>query len=304
MVNQQYDLDTSTPFGQPSDARLFFTPFSQNGDFAVLRPTISRVLNTAPPADHVYRFTIEGTFGDDPGSQGKVTLGGTQLAIDKWTPDSIIVKVPPVFVPSGKFEVSIGPRKSEQAPFIDWVIPFTYTLTGQGTLQYVMTANCHLRADARGMRNLPQDVPAFTPLPTWALADSNGSVSASGELRDTQNNLVEQWSGGGALAWNDPAVNPTKNFVGCSGVFDHASSTIQSFVLLGEGDFTGTPHPESAGFKGITLPMTLTVNGQTLQINGNTLNAASNQLGTYGMSATLQWPSVLPANAPTDDDGR
>ena len=94
----------------------------------------------------------------------------------------------------------------------------------------------------------------------------------------------------------------------CAGNFDHASSSLLGFAVGAAGTFTKTtPSGDvvgSATIAGIKVPMDLTMDWQTLRINGDTLNANPNQLGNNGVSATLQWPPVLPSNPPTDDDGR
>jgi len=301
-----YDLDRSVFSDGPSTAQLLFFSHAGNGDFAILRPTIFRLLNTAPggTGQRFYRWTLEGTFGDDPGPAGRsVMYGTTPLDVLSWDNGSILVKVPAAPIPSGALQVSVGSRKSEPVKLTEWVIPFTYTLIGEDTLQYVLTANCRLRADVRGFRNAPMDVLSWPPIVTWTLADSNGNLAASGQLHDSTGHLVEQWSGGGPLPWFDPATNPT-NFVLCQGNLDHATSTVQAFVVQASAQYSTLSGPAAATIRGIAVPMVLTMDWQTLRINGDTLTANPDQLGSHGVSATLQWPSVLPSNAPADDDGR
>ena len=307
-----YDLDrTVFPNGTPSTARLQFLDHPAHGDFAILRPTIYRVLNTAPAAgQNFYRWTLDGTYGDDPGlAKRTVTLGTTPLDVLQWDYFSVIVKVPPAPIPAGAMQVAVGTRKSEPVRLTEWLIPFTYEFVGEETLKYTLKVNCRLRADVRGFRNQPRDALIWTPTPTWSLEDSNGNLTTSGELHNpVTHELVEAWSGGGPLPWADPAQTNQQNMVLCAGIFDHASSSLTGFAVGAAGTFTKTTESGtevgSATIAGIKIPMTLTMDWQTLRINGDTLNANPNQLGNNGISAALQWPPVLPSNPPTDDDGR
>ena len=138
MQRDGYDLDPSIfETGEKSVSQLKFLHHPANGDFAILRPTIYRALNTAPGAGQTfYRFTLDGSFGDDPGpARRSVSLGATQLDVLSWDPTQVILKVPSP-IPSGKFQVSIGPRKSEAVPLTEWLIPFTYDFVGFGSFEF------------------------------------------------------------------------------------------------------------------------------------------------------------------------
>jgi len=305
MQRDGYDLDPSIfDTGEKSVAQLRFLHHPANGDFAILRPTIYRALNTAPGAGQTFfRFTLDGSFGDDPGpARRSVSLGATQLDVLSWNPTQVILKVPSP-IPSGKFQVSIGPRKSEAVPLTEWLIPFTYDFVGLDTLQYQITMNCRLRADVRGARALPVDALAWPPTATWELEDSGGSVSVSGDLSDTSGKLLEHWTGGGSLRWYDPAVKPLTNFVMCSGGFDQPSSTV-FLGLAAAGNFSKAPASGTgtASLDGIIPPTVLTVDWQTMTINGNTITVTP--ATNHGVSASLSWPSVTPTNMPVDDDPR
>jgi hypothetical protein len=208
-------------------------------------------------------------------------------------------------MPSGDIQVVVGGRKSEPVAMTEWNVPFTYRLIGEGSLKYTVVLNVKIRADIRGQRFLPQDVPTFAPIVVWTLSDSSGTVSASGEKRDSQNKLIEKWTGGGALVPLKP-TGPTSNYIHFQGNFDKPSSTLKNFLLVSTGTFNtlAGANAGSALLNGITFPMNLSVDWATLRINGNTITANPGQLGPYGVSATLQWPSVLPTNAPTDQDQR
>jgi hypothetical protein len=231
-----------------------------------------------------------------------VSLGTTPLEVLEWYPSYIHLKVPSP-IPSGEVQVAIGSRKSQPVRVTEWLIPFTYSLVGEGTLQYTLKLNCRLRGDVRGFRNLPEEVPYWVPIGTWALEDTDGSLNVSGELRDAQGVLQEAWTGGLSLRWLDPGHTNPLNYVTCSGAFDQPSSSLYPFAVGGTAQFSRGPAGNgTAFFEGIAVPIRLTMDWQTRRINGGTI-AVPGPLSNRGVSATLSWPEVLPVNPPTDDDG-
>jgi hypothetical protein len=319
MKDHGYDLDRSIfapePPGSPlplkSKAKL---QFFHNGTSEILRPTIQRIINTI---NDRYLWTIEGSFGIDPGrASGTVTYGTRTLEIVSWSaggqgggsggPDSILVAVPADLrtnPPSGDIVVAVGDRKSEPVPMTEWLLPFTYTLIGEETLNYVVKVNCRLRADVRGVRNGPADALIYPSTVTWALADSDGSVSASGVLRDPGGRLLEAWSGGGALRAFEPTASTLPgNFVSFSGVIDLATSRLRLLPLIAIGDYQRTtPAGTStvmASLKGVSL-LDLTLDSTTLGIKAGSVAVPPQQLTSPDLSATLTWPDVMPINPPT-----
>lgn len=310
MQAKGYDLDRSVFSTGPSKAQLLFHS-GGNGDFTIIRPTIMRVLNTAPAANEsLYRITIEGSFGDDPGASSRqVTYGGATLDVQSWDAGSIIARLPDP-PPSGSVQVSVGTHKSEKVPITEWVVPFTYNWTGQDTLKYVIQFECHLRADVRGIRFQPEQAlgPVTTAVET--LSDSGGSLSASGSKLDSQGRVTETWSGGGVLPWLPPRPTvPPQNFVSCAGFVNQNSSAIISFAPLAGGTFT-VSKPNSSNTTGtgdtvgLPLPLALQVDWPTRTVKGGKVDADPAQLGTYGVSATLIWTDTPPTLAPTDQDER
>jgi hypothetical protein len=293
-----YDLDQSIfENNTPSKAKLEFHHHPANGDFAILRPAILRVL--AFVGQKNYQFTLDGTFGDDPGpGKRSASYGGVPLDIVQWNHDSVILDLP-LTLPSGRVELALSTRKSLAVPITEWLIPFTFTYHDQETLQYVIKVNCRLRADVRGFRNAPGDSLIWSPpIPASSLTDVSGSLVASGQLHDSTGQLVDAWSGGSALTPLDPTQAIPQNYALCVGAFDQATSTLQRFIVTAAGAYNSTLSGVSAGeIQNIAVPMTLTMDWATLRINGDTLNAT-------GVNGTLQWPSVLPANVPVDADGR
>ena len=306
MQAQGYDHDKSAFATGPSKAVLSFSNGAANGLFEELRPTVMRVLVTAPGAgSNLERFTIEGSFGEDPGPAARsVTYGGGPLNVAGWDAGSISVELPAT-PPSGNLRVTAGTHASEIVPITEWTIPFTYTFNGPETLQYVLTVSCRLRADVRGIRIQPG--PSMLPATTsvTALQDSGGTLVASGVRHNANGTVAEQWSGGQSLAWLAPGTAPS-GFVLCQGFFNSSQAALAAFVVSGTGVYTATGSgggPRSGSIRGIQVPMPINMDWATLTINGDSLTADSAQLGS-GNAATLSWPSVGPSNAPVSTDPR
>lgn len=304
MQTNGYDDDVSPN----STAKLQFKFNTEHGEFEIIRPTILRILYEANNATEKYfKWLIEGTFGTDPGPGNRhVMYGTTELEVVHWYDYGIVVKVPTANMPSGDIQVVIGTRKSEPVPLTEWTVPFKYTLIGDGSLTYTVNLNVKIRADIRGQRFLPQDLPTFGPIVVWTLCDSSGTSLASGEYRDNGGRLIERWSGSRTLKPLTP-TGPANNYVHFQGNFDKPSSKLINFVVVSTGTFdtyTGGANSGLAGINGIPVPMNITVEWPTLKILGNTITANPGQLGAHGRSATLQWPTVVPTNAPTDQDQR
>ena len=297
-------------FSSSVKVRLFYHP--QNGDFAILTPTIQRVLNTSRGSDGKWRWTVEGNFGDAPGAGAhSVTYGGTPLDILSWTSTSILVQVPNQ-VPSGEMQVAVGVRKSETVPITEWKIPFTYTLIGKGTLKQVIHVDCHLRADIRGIRNGPGDLfPSWIPIQTWALYDTSGQLDASGTYTDP-GGTTTTWSGGGILPWTGDPASTATNFVQCQGAIAITPSTaplsidqasLQYFTLIASGNYSGGHAIDLGSLQGIALPMTLQMDPATFRIQAGKI-PATGSLGSLGVSATLEWPETDASYVPGDLDAR
>lgn len=303
MQQNGYDQDPSP--ASVAQMKFFFN--AANGDFEIIRPTITRVLYEANnQAEPFFKWLIEGTFGADPGpANRRVVYGTTQLEVVRWEDYGIVVKIPKTNIPSGDIQVIIGTRKSQPVPMTEWTVPFTYTLIGEETLKYVVKITAKLRADVRGQRFVPGTDPTYSPIVVWTLEDTTGNVTASGSLHDNQGKLIERWTGGSTLKPLTP-TGPTLDYAHFQGNFDRASSKLMNFLIVSTGRFDtlSGANRGSGGINGITIPMSITVNWPTLRINGNTINANPGQLGAYGVSATLQWPNVTPTNAPVEQDQR
>jgi len=302
MQRKGYDIDKASPKAGGFSAKLAFFSFT---DFAILRPTISRLgfrgSSVAAPFPRLY---IEGTFGEDPGVKGSVHWGSTPLTIVKWLPNEIEVRVPsgPPY-PTEPVFVKIDERESNPARFTLWSLPLTYTLTGRGSLSAVVTFNCLLRADVRGNRFEPEEVPVVITNNASYLLDSSGTVMASGSATAP----TETWSGGASLSPLplDQSPAPATNYVSCGGTIN---GTTRQVTLLPGVQATFNKNNGAGGFInsiiGFQTGIVIDVDWPTRALKAKSVTSTTWPIPTETL--VVSWPGVIPVagTAPVDADPR
>ncbi|MDZ4723309.1 MAG: hypothetical protein SGI97_05335 [candidate division Zixibacteria bacterium] len=156
------------------------------GDFGILSPSI-RYMAVVEHFDTLY---ITGFFGSDPGSKGRVIVGGTELPIYSWEPGMIFAFIPNTGVGSvGPVTVEIdgltGPssstkRKSNVVNLTEWHGLFTYKADDFGSLLGKIVIDAHFRADVHSFRDFPHTTPGYYSVVFPAMDDSYGTASVSG----------------------------------------------------------------------------------------------------------------------------
>lgn len=301
MQDKGYDLDPSE-LGVATMKFFFGTNKS-----LMLRPTISRIIYEAnSPQYNKTKWLIEGTFGPDPGAGNRKVMWGTrEMEVLSWNElEGIKVKLGAAPYPKDYIQVIRGTRMSNRVPMTDWVVPVTYTLTGQGSLKYVVTMNLKMRVDCRGARFLPEQVPQRYPTVIWQLDDSTGQVTASGQYKPNQTTTVT-WSGGTAIKSTDSSF--PANGILFSGDMNILTGKIENFILQTSGTFTQKVTSSSgtvtttlgAGMDGyFTFPIPFNKTSYVIPAGGSDPTLP---LGTpYNVSATLTWGAATPVNPPTD----
>jgi hypothetical protein len=302
MQTKAYDIDPS----EQGVAQLKF--FFGANKSVILRPTISRVIYTANnQAYNKTKFTIEGTFGKDPGAANRKVMWGTrELEVLSWNElEGIKVKLGPKPYPQDYIQVIRGTRKSNRVPMTEWTVPFTYTLTGQGTLKYVVTLNLKMRVDCRGARFTPEQTPQPYPMIVWWLDDSTGQVTASGSYKPNQNTTVT-WSGGTTLKSTDSVF--AANLIMFSGDFRLNLGKMQNFTLQDQGTFTqkvttssGTTTTTLSGGLDGYFTFDLPVNATSYVIPAGNAQPTLPLSTPYNVSASLTWAAASPVNPPTNN---
>jgi hypothetical protein len=310
MQEKGYDLDP----GQCHQARLVWYFASgpvgagERKQASILRPSINRVLHEAGAANGTH-FLLEGFFAKDadPASR-RVAWGDRILHVDEWEENFIRVSPPPPPYPSGDIEVIVGARKSNPVPMTEWVIPFSYKLTGKGSLECRINMTIKLRSDARTVRSKPEESPQGEPsMAIWTLHDSTGIVEASGSYKPNPDTTVT-WSGGSTLG--SAPLSP--HFLHAAATLSPTTSRLERMVLIASGEYT-VQNNASSTTRPASLDGFLFLGPDELNLrfdpNSHVLQAGSVRnifpVGTeHGVSAELKWPAVTPTSAPTDDTPR
>ncbi len=309
MQNRSFDLDPSplTP-EQPFRAQLIWRYHPAAPAYALL-PSIFRVLHEA--RDETFNFTkflVEGDLGEDPG-QGRRTVSWGDAAVqvlDWHETDGIRFKPPGPPYPTGDIQVIIGNRYSNRIPMTEWTIPFTYTLTGRGTLQNRIVFNAKFRADVHRFRFEPEETPRSLSNAFWQLADCDGSVSASGLYQPNPDTTIT-WSGGSPLVSEDPVTGSHPGLILFQGNVNLAGS-IENFRPSVTGTYRVTRNStvsEGGGvLDGFFLPQSISFNPATFTVTAGERPAPFAVQTQYGLSASLRWSTATPVSPPTADTPR
>lgn len=322
LVERAYDIDTSPP--DPDDPNSRGPAFlnwriSPTKPFYALRPSLYRALTTASESVFPFqKWTLEGDFGDDPGPDKRLVSWGDQvLKILSWDEETgIKVQPPSPPYPSGPIEVMIGSRRSNAVPMTQWNIPVTYTLAGKGSLQYRIEFTLRLRGDVHRGRAEPSGDLSHHPVVLMQLADSDGTVTASGQYKPDPDTTI-RWGGSKSLTsfyLNNQGATATADFIlGSTTVNPSGSTAIVNLSLMVVSmcdSFTTTASgtqqtPLTTILDGFLFPsLTTTINLQTGVLQGQSFTSSSPLSTPNGLSATLSWPSVSPEAAPTSETPR
>ncbi|MEW5797064.1 MAG: hypothetical protein AB1772_12005, partial [Candidatus Zixiibacteriota bacterium] len=200
MQNRGFDHDPTT------NARLRVRRLQNH--FGLLAPSIRYMF----VLEHTDTLFITGMFGSDPGSKGRVIVGGTELPILSWQPEMIATFIPNTGAGSaGPVTVEVdgltGPsysikRKSNVVNLTEWRGPFTFTERDAGSLTSTIVINAHLRADIHPFREMPHIAPTYYSVIFPAADDSYGAVEASGDFSytwpDSDPPSTDTWSWAGS----------------------------------------------------------------------------------------------------------
>jgi hypothetical protein len=179
MVSRGFDTDPQAP-----NAKLHVRHLNDN--FGLLAPSIL-FLSIKEAADSLI---IVGMFGGNPGTAGRVIVGGTDLLIYSWDTTQIKCFIPntgagsvgPVHV---EVDGQVGPstsvkRKSNVVNLTEWRGDLVYKHVQAGTLTGTITVHAHLRADLHPFREKPHEKPWNPAVFFNAAQDAYGEGAASG----------------------------------------------------------------------------------------------------------------------------
>ena len=186
-------------------------------EFGVLAPSI-QFLFSHPYDEELYLY---GLFGKDPGNDGQVTVGGSQLAVKEWARDDqtqldkIVCTLPFEGAgSSGDVQVTVRDHKSNirRLSLYKGDMKFTYDAARRPKIRdYAIT--CSSGSICSTSVPSPMRLP-FIPSPQYVNADdiSDAEFEASGELLLPDGTRVA-WEGSGDMVNNINGQSSDKGFI-------------------------------------------------------------------------------------------
>ncbi len=179
MQNRGFDTDPST------GAKLRVEHLLDG--FALLAPSIEFLTVD----EYTDSLLIAGMFGSDPGSHGRVFVGGTELPVSAWEPQLIHAVIPnsgagsvgPVWV---EVDGLTGPtysvkRKSNEVNLSEWRDTVTFDEQwADGSMSDSIKLHLHFRDDIHPFRDVPHLPPNKTIVIFNCVQDADGSSKSTG----------------------------------------------------------------------------------------------------------------------------
>ena len=144
-------------------------------------------------------LTLHGLFGNDPGADGQISVGGTNCPASSWQPDKIVCTIG--FADQGDVYVRVNGIKSNVVPLTSWNVVFNYEDDWDTTtsLKSDISLFIHLRADLHRYRTAPdKDAPKRQPQNVLAAQDSTCTYNNSGSAQSSSGATIT-YSGDGTL---------------------------------------------------------------------------------------------------------
>ncbi len=175
LKSRNMHIRTVNDSGVIFQTRFNYTPGT--GNFGILAPSIRFMAIL----EHQDSLEMNGIFGSDPGSRGKLIIGGTELPIGLWSEGLIQAFIPNTGAGSvGPVTVEIDGRVSNVVNLTEWNGLITYHKYDAGSLKAKMEIHLHLRADVHQFRDAPGQPPHTYTLYIAAAEDSYGQCFAEG----------------------------------------------------------------------------------------------------------------------------
>lgn len=211
----------------PAGEELNFTTGTSNPEFGILAPSIMYMF----PNESQHQLTMQGSFGSDPGSGGKVTIGNTAVTVIDWSnPMQIVVDMTdPSLV--GDVTVEVRGHKSNVARLTQWEGDLNWALNSDGTLAQSLKMHSAFRADFRQFRTQIHVAPSdpVDPIYGQMVPPSFSTYACTGTNTFNPDPSTEQtitWAGNGSI----PAISqlgfasPSGNYFSIQGgVLSHTS---------------------------------------------------------------------------------
>ena len=286
---------------------------------ALPKPGSTTVQFLAPSIHHVetdeYRDELRliGRFGS---TRGEVTIDATPRTVKDWTPERIVVDLPPTGAGScGPVQVLVRGLKSNVRQLTEWTmeLDYTYTLLEAHGLKVAGLGRIRLRADVGATREAPGEEPAQPVRHTIATRESNLPLVASGSLPAGPCTIV--WSGSAVY----PAIPLVANDRELSAYLKVDTATRRASLGLALGaarpDFTQSGCNSTtnfqAGFGSLAekVMFPFPVENSTVMIPLHALSLRFDE--HYGLGAgqfetvmvRLKWQAIAANHPPLETDG-
>lgn len=260
---------------------------------------------------------LEGMFGDTP---GKVTINHEEVSIvGEWSPDKIIVELPPIDSSNGYGDVivTVNDHESNAVPLTLWEGEFTYTIVAEEMwapgLEQRAEVEIAIRADVHEYREKPGDEPDYRDSVKFTLPeDLSGQWSFEGtgkkgscaefELSGGGDLEVEREAEGSAFynAWGE--IHPKDQEIEMHFspiVGPDAGGTITLTDTC--GDSTAVTLPQMLVIVDMIIkPIQIKMDDQfVIQEDEKTSNTVFGQ--DIGAMGTLEWDSITPEFPPDEE---
>lgn len=320
---------------EPSNGSKFRVRRLQN-HFGLLAPSIQFMY----PIESTDSFYVIGMFGSDPGSRGRLIVGGTELPILEWTPTMITAFIPnaglgsagPVWV---EVDGLTGPsssvkRKSNVVNLTEWRGQFTLTHHDAGSLLATIVVNAHLRADIHRFRYVPHETPQPYAIIFSAAEDSYGTVNTSGFYSYTEPGSsppnTDTWTWTGSDFVKGP-WEPYPNQFAINAQLEQATHTLNfMFIATAWSNIFETLENSINGFQG-TTPLVTGLTSDAMDLydsypyfyldmsNAWEILAGQRSVSVCcshdpdspddpGVTYTLSWPTILPYFPPDSTEAQ
>jgi hypothetical protein len=273
-------------------------------DFGILTPTISFM-----GVDEIKgELTVNGIFGTD---QGKVTVGGTEVAIKGWGFNAITCDLPPDL--SGDVIVEVRSHKSNVVQLTEWRAHFrTFFDIGKGTLKQEGFLDVNFRADIHSHRDQPHDTPIEPIVPFYGEKSSKGKFTASGIY--VEGEATTTWTGSAdLLPLQTPSpfnklvsignidVKQKKIDIGLQGL---SAQGMTVTVVSRSGTFTSAL-PGTTGFLDGEFSPAQPVPALHLTLNNDfSINAGVREETDGASHFRLEWDRIVPISPPVTTSAR
>ncbi len=177
----------------------------KGGDFAMLAPSIFGLATN----ELANELVILGSFGSDPGSDGKVTIddgsGPVALAVINWAPDLIRADLKPDGPGSaGNVVVTLREHHSNTRQLLVWDGTLHYVVQEVGSLVKSFDLDWRARLDPLDVRLQIGEAPVATPAGAFSFNKDSGKVASysAGGSYSTSAGLctaTEDWAGSGRI---------------------------------------------------------------------------------------------------------